>query len=308
MRPHPWISVTAMVALLDGSGLRRTHVRANGIEFEALEVGEGPLALCLHGFPDTAGTWRHLLPELAAAGFRGVAPFMRGYAPSGLARDGDYRLAAMVADANALHEALGGDGEAVLIGHDWGAEAAYGAAALAPDRWRRLVSLAIPPRALDARLYRDYDQLQRFFYLFFMRTPEADEVVAADGMAFLDRLWADWSPGYDAGEELAAVKRSFADPANLGAAIQYYRAAGPEDVADEDPLVAESRALLEVAPQPTLYLHGERDGCIGVEFAAEAAPFLGPGSVIDTIAGAGHFPQLEQPAAVNARILAFLSA
>lgn len=293
---------------LDDSGIRRRRVGANGIEFEALELGEGPLALCLHGFPDTAETWRHLLPELAAAGFRGVAPYMRGYAPCGLAPDGDYRLAAMVADANALHEAFGGEGDAVLIGHDWGAEAAYGAAALAPERWRRLVSLAIPPRALDARLYADYRQLQRFFYLFFLRTPGAEEVVAADGMAFLDRLWADWSPGYDAREALAAVKRSLADPANLAAAIDYYRAAGPEEVDEDDPLVAESRALLKVAPQPTLYLHGERDGCIGVEFAAEAAPFLGPGSVAETVSGAGHFPQLEQPAAVNARILEFVSA
>jgi pimeloyl-ACP methyl ester carboxylesterase len=295
-----------MAAPLDDPEIRRIRVRANGIEFEALELGEGPLALCLHGFPDTAGTWRHLLPELAAAGFRAVAPFMRGYAPSGLAPDGDYRLAAMVADANALHEALGGAGDAVLIGHDWGAETAYGAAASTPERWRRLVSLAIPPRALDGRLYTDYGQLRRFFYLFFLLTPEAEEVVAADDMAFLDRLWADWSPGYGASAELAAVKRSLAHPANLAAAIGYYRAAGPEDVDDDDPLLAESRALLEVAPQPTLYLHGERDGCIEVEFAAEAAPYLSPGSVIETVAAAGHFLQLEQPAAVNARILEFV--
>lgn len=297
-----------MVSPLEVPELRRTRVRANSIDFEAFELGEGPLALCLHGFPDTAFTWRHLLPELAAAGFRAVAPFMRGYAPSGLAPDGDYRLAAMVADANALHEALDGDSDAVLVGHDWGAEAAYGAAASAPEHWRRLVSLAIPPRALDARLYTDYRQLQRFFYLFFLLTPEADEVVAADDMAFLDRLWADWSPDYDAGAELAAVKRSLADPANLAAAIEYYRAPGPEDVDDDDPLLAESQALLRTAPQPTLYLHGERDGCIGVEFAAEAAPHLGPDSTIETVPAAGHFLQLEQPATINARILEFLTS
>jgi pimeloyl-ACP methyl ester carboxylesterase len=85
-----------------------------------LEAGSGPLALCLHGFPDTAWTWQHLLPALAGAGFRAVAPFTRGYAPTGIPADGAYQAGALVADAVALHQVLGGDGDAVLIGHDWG--------------------------------------------------------------------------------------------------------------------------------------------------------------------------------------------
>src|SRR5690348_1532318 len=86
---------------------------------------------------------------------------------------------------------------AVLIGHDWGAEAAYGAAALAPDRWRRLVTLAVPPAALDEVLFSDYEQLKRSFYLFMFRDPAgfAETVVARDDLAFLDKLWRDWSPG-----------------------------------------------------------------------------------------------------------------
>jgi pimeloyl-ACP methyl ester carboxylesterase len=162
-----------------------------------LEAGSGPLALCLHGFPDTAHTWAHLLPALAGAGFRAVAPFMRGYAPTGLPADGAYHTGALAADAVALHQALGGDGDAVLIGHDWGAEAAYAAAAEAPGRWRRLVTLAVPPAGLDPVLFSDYEQLRRFFYLFLFRDPGglAEAVVAADEMSFLDRLWADWSPG-----------------------------------------------------------------------------------------------------------------
>src|SRR5262252_2808385 len=109
-------------------GLRMTTVRANDLDFGLLEAGSGPLALCLHGFPDTAHTWEHLLPTLAGAGFRAVAPFMRGYAPTAVPADGAYDVGALAADAVALHEALGGDREAVLIGHDWGAEAAYAAA------------------------------------------------------------------------------------------------------------------------------------------------------------------------------------
>ena len=93
---------------------------ANGVEFAFLSAGEsGPLALCLHGFPDTAHTWRHLLPALAGAGFRSVAPFMRGYAPTSVPPDGRYQTGALALDANALHDALGGDDAAVIIGHDW---------------------------------------------------------------------------------------------------------------------------------------------------------------------------------------------
>jgi pimeloyl-ACP methyl ester carboxylesterase len=95
-----------------------TTIRANGLEFGLLEAGRGPLALCLHGFPDTAHTWRYLLPDLAAAGFRAVAPFMRGYAPTAIPDDGRYDVGTLAGDACALHEVLDGDEHAVLIGHD----------------------------------------------------------------------------------------------------------------------------------------------------------------------------------------------
>jgi pimeloyl-ACP methyl ester carboxylesterase len=149
--------------------LRYRAVRANDLEFGLLEAGSGPLALCLHGFPDTAHTWERLLPVLAGAGFHAVAPFMRGYAPSAVPADGAYQVGALVADAVALHQVLDGDGDAVLVGHDWGAEAAYGAAAYAPDRWRRVVTLAVPPAALDPVLLGDYEQLKRFWYMFMFR-------------------------------------------------------------------------------------------------------------------------------------------
>lgn len=274
-------------------------VRANELDFGILEAGTGPLALCLHGFPDTARTWRHLLPALAGAGFHAVAPYLRGYAPTGIPADGAYQVAALVADAVALHEALGGDGDAVLIGHDWGAETAYGAAAFAPGRWRRLVTLAIPPPGLDDVLLSDYEQLKRFFYLFMFRDADAERVVALDQMAFLDKLWRDWSPGLAAGEHLAEVKRSLAEPANLAAAIGYYRATGRA----QGRYAAQQQAIARQPPQPTLYLHGARDGCIAAELCRGAERFLAPSSRMVVVGDAGHFLHLEKPAEVNASIL-----
>src|SRR5690242_7317508 len=160
---------------------------------------------------------------------------------------------------------------AVLIGHDWGAEAAYGAAAFAPDRWRRLVTLAVPPAALDEVLFSDYDQLKRSYYLFMFRDPAgfAETVVARDDLAFLDKLWRDWSPGFQPGEHLVQVKQCLRQPANLTAALGYYRAAGAAGEGAGTPAryAAQQQAAGCQPPQPALYLHGARDGCIGVELA-----------------------------------------
>ena len=283
-------------------------VRANGLEFGVLEAGSGPLALCLHGFPDTAHTWEYLLPVLARAGFRAVAPFMRGYAPTAVPADGAYDVGALAADAVALHETLGGDREAVLIGHDWGAEAAYAAAGRAPGRWRRVVTLGVPPPGLDPLLFSDYDQLRRFFYLFMFRDPAGlgEAAAAAGGMAFLDRLWADWSPGYHPGQHLARVKQSLRQPANLAAAIGYYRAADPPSMPRAPQ--GTTRQAAGPAPPPTLYLHGANDGCIAADLARRAGPLLAPSSRAIVVDGAGHFLHLEKPGEVTSHILAWITS
>lgn len=280
------------------NGPRTRQLVAGDIEFGILEVGEGPLALCLHGFPDTAHTWRYLLPELAAAGFHAVAPFMRGYAPTAVADDGCYSLGALASDANLLHEALGGDERAVLIGHDWGAEAVYPAAASAPDRWKRLVTLSVPPATMDDVLFRDYDQLKSFFYLFALQRPGAEAIVAADDMAFLGRLWGDWSPGYDAADDLANVRDALRDPAHLTAAIRYYRDWREDDV-ECAKYAFEQSAVFRTPPQPALYLHGAGDGCVRAELVTDVLDHLAPGSQMEVVEEAGHFLQLERPRVVN---------
>ena len=288
--------------------LTEGRVEANGVELAYLEAGDGPLALCLHGFPDSARTWRLLLPELAAAGFRAVAPWLRGYAPTGVPADGRYQSGTLAADAIALHEALGGDGDAVIVGHDWGARAANGAAGFAPDRWRRVVTAAVPPPGAVAAGFLTYRQLKRSWYMFFFQSPLADLVVAMDDLAFVDRLWEDWSPGYDASADLPHVKDALRDPANLTAALGYYRATlNAESQAPE--LADHEAAVNGTPPQPHLYLHGRNDGCMGLELAEQAAAFLpAEGSRVEIVDGAGHFLHLEQPEKVNRLVVDFLTS
>lgn len=269
---------------------------------------DGPLALLLHGFPDTAWTWRSISPVLAAAGWRVVAPFMRGYAPTGLAPDGNYQLGALVRDAVDLHEALGGDERALLVGHDWGAMAAYGIGAIAPQRWSHVVAMSIPPMPTLQRVFRGRSalrmgmrQARNSWYIYVNQVPGLPER-AFDRL--VRRLWADWAPGYDATEDLAHLAAALPDRAHRSAATAYYRAlAQPWQRSRE--YAAEQKASLRVPPGPTLYLHGVLDRALVPEAAAQVAPDLSPGSRVVMVPGAGHFVQLQQPALVVDEILAF---
>jgi pimeloyl-ACP methyl ester carboxylesterase len=288
-------------------GTETSYRDANGVRFGYLQAGppDGPLALCLHGFPDSAHTWRHLLPTLAGLGYHAVAPFSRGYAPTAVPPDESYQLGALVADAVALHDALGGDDRAVLIGHDWGAMTCYGAIAFAPDRWRRAVTLAVPPTGSLGAAFLEYAQLRRSFYMFLFQTPLAEAAVSAADFAFIDGLWRDWSPGYPAATDVELAKGCLRDPANLTAAIGYYRAMF--DPARHLPrYAAEQAATTTVAGGPVLYLHGAADGCLGARTAAHAAEFLPAGSRVEVLDGVGHFLHLERPDIIGTLVAEWL--
>ena len=292
--------------------LERGTVEANGLQFHYLAAGGGPLALCVHGFPDSPWTYRYLLPELARAGYRAVAPFNRGFAPTELPADRHHvHSSTMVADALALGEALAGGQEAVLIAHDWGAVAAWGAAGKRPELWAHCVILNIPPFAIFGENIVTYDQIKRSFYFWYFQLQHVVEAsLSADDFAFIDRIWGDWSPGYDASEDLPLVKDCIRDPRHLQAALGYYwgqfdptRFGSPE-WADEQ-LAAWGSHNLQA---PTLYLHGTNDGCHGMtaEQVARVPDYCGPGSESELIEGVGHFMLVERPREINERIIGFL--
>lgn len=280
---------------------------ANGIRFATLEAGDGPLVLCLHGFPDHAPSFRHQLPALAEAGYRVVAPYMRGYAPTECPVDGRYQTAVLAQDAVELIGALGYT-SAVIFGHDWGALAAYGAAILAPERVTRLVAAAVPhgPGMLNA-LLSDYDQQRRSWYMFFFQLPFAEAAVAEDDFRFIERLRQDWSPGWHPGtDEAEALKSTFRAPGVLQAALGYYRCT--LNPALQDPALTETQVRLSMAPVdvPTLYIHGVDDGCIGFQLARTMGALFPRGLRTEIVADAGHFVHAERPEEVNRLVLDFL--
>ena len=287
---------------------RQGRVRANGLSFATLEAGDGPLVLCLHGFPDHARSFRHQLPALAAAGFRAVAPFMRGYAPTDVPADGPYQTAALAQDAVALIEALGYT-RAAVFGHDWGAVGAYGAAVLAPERVARLITAAVPHgAAFPSALLANYDQQRRSWYMFFFQTPFADAAVPFADFRFLERLWQDWSPGWDyPAEEMDALKKTFRQPGVPAAALGYYRAT--LNPLNQDPALADIQTRISLSPISvrTLYFHGARDGCVGAELLDGMDQLFPQGLETVIVPEAGHFVHQERPEIVNRHLLEFLA-
>ena len=285
------------------------QVEANGIRFAGFEAGQGPLLLCLHGFPDDARTWRHQMPVFAKAGYRVVAPYLRGYAPTSASPSGTYQTAALGRDIIGLIDALSPGAPAVVVGHDWGALGSYAAALLAPKRISKLVAAAVPygPRLATA-FATNYAQQKRSWYVFFFQTLMAEMAVAHDDLRFIRNLWHDWSPTWDFTEaDIAPVLETLGKPGVLEAALGYYRCLFDPNRLDPE-LMAEQMLFGQAPVQvPTLYLHGADDGCMGLELTESMEDAFPAGLEKKVIEGAGHFMHCEKPAAVNTKILKFLS-
>ena len=269
-----------------------THVvEANGLNFAYLEDGSGPLVLLLHGFPDTAHTWDDLRRRIAAKGYRAVSPFMRGYHPTEIPnRDADQETLAN--DALALIGALGAR-EAVVIGHDFGAGAAYGAAALGPDRVTKLFALAIPhPATLKPSLKKLWGV--RHFATY--KLPGAPNRFARDDFAALPAIYRRWSPTWTPDpREFDAVRASFADPASLNAAFGYYRKLSP----------IPSASLKAKITVPTVVFAGLDDPVAEPADYRRAARMFTGDYVVEEVPG-GHFMHREHPDLFAERLLTHL--
>jgi pimeloyl-ACP methyl ester carboxylesterase len=285
--------------------MREGRVRANGLDFAYLEEGSGPLLLCLHGFPDVAWSWERQIPAFAAAGYRVVAPFLRGYAPTAVPTDGWYDRATLARDVQGLIGALGG-GPAVIVGQDWGAAITYGAIAAFPELFSRAVVMAIPHPAMIRESFTSPAQVHRAFHWWFFQLPHLPEMaVAANDFAFIDYLWEYWSsPGHDDRAHIARVKRTLAAEGSLAATIGYYRAA--LDPAKQDPALADLRARLEQPIRvPTLALCGGED-IRGDVMERQREHFTGP-YAYRVIPGCGHFLHRERPQEVTTAVLEWLA-
>ncbi len=283
------------------------HVSVNGLDFAYLEEGTGPLVLLVHGFPDTARTWSHQMPALAAAGYRAVAPYLRGYAPTGIPANGYYDKATLATDVATLIKVLGNGSPAYLVGQDWGAIIGYAVLAAFPELVRRAVLMAVPHPVQADKSMLDAKHVHRSFHWWFFQLADLPEkAITQNDFAFIDYLWEYWTaPGHVDTGHLAEIKKMLREPGVLAATLGYYRAMF--DVQKGDPGLGEERALMKrPISVPTLALCGAED--LRAELMVDQAQYFTGEYRFELIAGAGHFPQRERPEQVSQLIVEWLAA
>ena len=311
-----------------------THrtIETNGISMRIAEAGEGPPVLLLHGFPELWYSWRHQLPALAAAGYRAVAPDVRGYGGTDAPEAIDsYTMLDHVADAVGVLDALGEE-SAVIVGHDWGAPMAWHGALLHPERFPAVAALSVPytprppapPTQLMKRLFQD-----RFFYMLYFQEPGlAEAELEADVRRSMRLMLYDASgdaprSGWQARRPKdAKLLDEMRDPERLPpwlteADIDYYTAefertgfrGGLNRYRNMDRDWEQSAHLAgATVQQPALFVAGERDGVLrftGTDAMKASVPNL---RNVVILPGCGHWTQQERPADVNSALIEFLKA
>lgn len=287
--------------------MEELRVPANGMEFHALADGpaDGPLVLLLHGFPELSRSWRHQLPALAAAGYRAVAPDLRGYGGSG--KDGPFDLGTLARDVRGLIQVLG-RARAIVVGHDWGGAVAWATAVLEPDVVDRLVVMNCPHPGVMADVLRTSPrQMLRSWYMVLFQLPWLPEwVLTRRGAGAVGRALRGGSHVREAWprEETVHYQRAMLQDGAARGALGYYRAVFRQPLS----LKREGRAHPIAAP--VLVVWGARDRFLGRETVdpERMAPYLAPGhqARVELVEEAGHFVQSEAPARVNEILLRWL--
>lgn len=283
--------------------MHRLRSERTGISYLSNEAEDAPLVLCLHGFPDIPRTWEVLTEDLRDAGYQVVRPWMPGYAPS--SPEGPFDPLTLSRRVLSLIDELSPDESVRIVGHDWGSFIAQCMMAQRPERFRTAALLAVPHvLAFRDNVQEHPRQLGRSAYMALFQLPMvSDRLVRMRDFALIERLWRKWSPGFDPGEdyfnELKLCLHS-----SMPAPLRYYRSLLSPT------LIREVTELLSAGPivVPTLYLHGERDGCIGRDLAAGQEAHFSALFEQLTLAGAGHFLHLEQAAEVNGAIVRWFDA
>ena len=277
------------------------RIKANGIQFAYFEVGEGPLVICLHGFPDTPHSFFPLMKQVAESGYRVVAPFMRGYAPTGKPEDGDYSVLSLAKDVLAIIEALAfGDEPAIVIGHDWGGFAAYTAANMEPEKIKVLVQLCMPHMHVPNLTWA---QIKKSWYVWFFQLPSLPEKkIQENHFAFIDKLCQRWSPGWEFGkDDLKEIKKSLSAEGGVEAALAYYRSMIRGMNKEQWRIMGEQTSV------PTLLIAGEDDGAVGIDqFKGIGEAFSGQYRFL-SYPHIGHFPHRENTQYLTSDILEFIS-
>ena len=291
------------VALSVSDNLRDGYADLGEVRLHYVEAGEGPLVVLLHGFPEFWFSWRFQIPALAAAGFRVVAPDMRGYnlssKPPGVsAYDSDL----LAADIRDLIGERGAE-SAHLVGHDWGAGVAWATAMNHPEVIERLAILNLPhPRRYMHSGWRPR-QLAKSWYAVFFQLPWLPERLARLGRWWLFRTLALGTaarPGAFTGEDIDRYVEAWSQPGAATASINYYRA-----VFRQSPRRASAR--MRVVQAPTLVIWGERDRYLGSELAEPDRADVPNLEGVVRLPEASHWVHHDQPERVSQLLIEFLS-
>jgi pimeloyl-ACP methyl ester carboxylesterase len=274
------------------------------LRFSARAAGEGPLVLLVHGFPDDFHSFDAQILPIAEAGYRVVAPMLRGYERSSQSPRDLYHLIHLAEDVFAWMDALGAK-QCHLVGHDWGALTSYVAAALQPKRFASLTTLAIPHlRRSLLGVAEVPGQIVKSSYILLMQFARiAEAIVARDDYAFVESLWKLWSPDWRyTPEDLEQVKSTFRVEGVVHATTQYYRCLlQPLSLSTQQSW----RLLTSAINVPTLALTGEHDGCMDTRLydTLMREQDFEKGLMVRRLPNTGHFLHREAPGEVTALIL-----